>query len=92
MIKTFAHTGLEDFFYDGTLKGIQPKHAGKLGAILDRLDAARSVQDMNYPGARLHLLEPRQNNRWSVKVSANWRVTFIFEDGHAYEVNYLDYH
>ena len=30
MIKSFSHSGLEDFFYDGTKKGIQTKHAKKL--------------------------------------------------------------
>lgn len=29
---------------------------------------------------------------WSVTVSGNWRITFGFEDGDAYIVNYLDYH
>jgi proteic killer suppression protein len=27
-----------------------------------------------------------------VKVSGNWRITFIFKEGHAFEVNYEDYH
>ncbi|NES24027.1 MAG: hypothetical protein F6K41_35235 [Symploca sp. SIO3E6] len=29
---------------------------------------------------------------WSIKVSGNWRITFEFEDGNAYEVNLEDYH
>jgi len=41
---------LEDFFYDGNKKGIQAKHAKKLVDILDRLDAALVVEDMDYPG------------------------------------------
>ena len=28
----------------------------------------------------------------AVPVSANWRVTFPFEDGHAVDVDYLHYH
>lgn len=27
-----------------------------------------------------------------VKVSSNWRLIFQFEGGHAFNVNYLDYH
>ena len=92
MIKPFAHKGLEDFFYDGVKKGIQPKHANKIAAILDRLDATNDIRDMNYPGSRLHLLQPTKEGRWAVKVSGNWRITFRFEDGDAYEVNYEDYH
>ena len=29
---------------------------------------------------------------WSVTVSGNWRITFRFEDGNAYIVDYQDYH
>ena len=92
MIESFRHKGLEDFFYDGTKKGIQPKHVEKIADILDVLNAATTLQDINFPGSGLHPLQPKQDNRWAVKVSGNWRVTFRFEQGDAYEVDYEDYH
>jgi len=92
MIKGFAHKGLEAFFKTGTTKGIQTKHAPKLGRMLDRLDSASDVQDMNAPGFGLHPLKGNLVNHYSVKVSGNWRLTFKFENGHAYVVNYQDYH
>ena len=92
MIKSFIHKGLEDFFYDGTRKGIQAKHASKLEAILDRLDAANEIKDMNYPGSGLHLLLPKTKGRWAIKVSGNWRLTFEFKDGDALNVAVEDYH
>ena len=58
------HKGLEDFFYDGTVKGIQAKHAKKLADILDRLDAASCIEDMNYPSANLHPLKKEWNEFW----------------------------
>ena len=91
MIKSFVHKGLEDFFYDGTRKGIQAKHASKLAAILDRLDAASEIKDMNYPGSGLHLLLPKKG-RWAIKVSGNWRLTFEFKGGDAFNVDIEDYH
>jgi proteic killer suppression protein len=90
MIKSFIHKGLEDFFYDGTRKGIQAKHASKLETIFDRLDAANEIKDMNYPG--LHLLLPKTKGRWAIKVSGNWRLTFEFKDGDAFNVDIEDYH
>jgi len=63
MVKSFSHKGLEDFFYDGIKKGIQPKHANKPEDILDRLNQAREIRDMAYPGSDLHLLLPRQVGR-----------------------------
>ena len=92
MIKSFAHKGLEDFFYTGSNKGIQDKHADKLRRLLDRLDTAVSANDMDFPGAALHPLKGELRGHWAVKVSGNWRMTFRFEDGDAYIVNYQDYH
>jgi proteic killer suppression protein len=92
MIKSFEHKGLEDFFHEGTTRGIQAGHAARLRRRLDRLDAAGSVYDMDVSGYDLHQLKGKLKGHWSVKVSGNWRVTFRFEDGNAYVVNYLDYH
>ena len=92
MIKSFAHKGLENFFYSGSKKGIQAQHAQKLADILDRLDASNSIKDMKFPGSDLHQLKGKMKEFWAVKVSGNWRVVFSFEEGNAYNVNYIDYH
>jgi proteic killer suppression protein len=92
MIKSFKHGGLEKFFLTGGKRGINPEHCKKLAIVLDLLDAASNAADMNFPGAGLHKLEPRQENRWSVKVSGNWRITFKFTERDASEVDYIDYH
>ncbi len=92
MIKSFVHKGIEDYFYDGTKKGIKPQHAQKLADILDRLDAARDIKDMNYPGSDLHKLKGKKKGIWTVRVSGNWRITFSFKEGNAESVDYLDYH
>lgn len=60
--------------------------------MLDRLDNASVVQDMDAPGYALHPLKGDLKGYWSVKVSGNWRLTFRFEDGNAYVVDYQDYH
>ena len=91
MIKGFRHKGLATLFHDGTKKGIQPEHAGKLEDILDRLNAAAVVGDMDYPGSGLHPLKGNLKGHWAVKVSGNWRVVFRFENGDAYVVDYADY-
>lgn len=92
MIMSFAHKGLEDFYYEGTTRGIQAKHADKLRYRLERLEYAETVKDMDVPGYDLHQLKGKLKDHWSVKVSGNWRLTFRFEGGNAYVVNYQDYH
>jgi proteic killer suppression protein len=47
---------------------------------------------MNLPGLYLHQLKGRQNGRWSVRVSGNWRVTFRCEPPDAIDIDYEDYH
>ena len=47
---------------------------------------------MDLPGYRLHPLKGRLKGYYAVSVSGSWRVTFRFVDGHAADVNYLDYH
>ena len=60
--------------------------------LLAALDTAHSIDDMNVPGFRLHRLKGTERDRWSVWVNGNWRLTFEFVDGHAYNIDYEDYH
>ncbi len=92
MIKSFRHKGLEEFFNEGSLRGVQSKHAKKLANILERLENADSAQDLNAPNYDLHLLKGDMEGLWSVRVSGNWRITFRFENGDSYMIDYLDYH
>ena len=92
MIKTFRHKGLEKFFYSGSKKGIKAEHANRLGRLLDRLNAANDIKDMNYPGSNLHQLNGDKLGQFSINVSGNWRVFFKFIDGDAYIIDYDDYH
>lgn len=92
MIQTFRHKGLRRFYESGSAAGIQPHHAKRLRMLLTALDTAQSIEDMGIPGFRLHPLKGEERDRWSVWVNGNWRVTFEFKDGHAYVLDYEDYH
>lgn len=56
------------------------------------IDAAVTVNDLNLPGFGLHELKGARVGTWSVWVSGNWRVTFRFESGDAYDLDLEDYH
>lgn len=92
MIVSFKHKGLERFFVSGSTRGIQAKHAVKLRLILARLHFAEKLDDIDFHGANLHPLKGNLANHYSVKVNANWRITFKFENGNAEIVDYQDYH
>ncbi|HEX7792082.1 MAG TPA: type II toxin-antitoxin system RelE/ParE family toxin [Afipia sp.] len=92
MIQSFRHKGLGKFFESGSNVGIKPQHARRLRMLLSALDTAQSIEDMNIPGFRLHGLRGAEHGRWSVWVNGNWRLTFEFKDGHAFVLDYEDYH
>ena len=92
MIKSFKHKGLEKFYESGSTKGIQANHAKKLRMQLAALDSAHSIDDMDIPGYRLHPLTGDRKGIWTITVNANWRLTFEFEEGNVYILNYEDYH
>jgi antitoxin HigA-1 len=92
MITGFKHKGLERFFLRGTKAGIQPRHAARLRLILARSHASTRPQDIYLPGLDLHELKGDRQGTWAVKVSGNWRVTFVFRGEDAESVDYEDYH
>ena len=67
-------------------------HAKRLRLQLIALDTAHSIEDMDIPGFRLHPLKGEMRGRWSITVNGNWRITFEFQDGNAYVLDYEDYH
>jgi len=92
MIKSFRHKGLRRFFETGSTSGIQAQHAKRLRMQLAALDTARTIEDMDLPGFRLHRLKGEQQRRWSITVNGNWRMTFEFKDANAHVLDYEDYH
>jgi proteic killer suppression protein len=92
MIKSLKHKGLKKLYETGSKQGVKPEHVVRLQLILARLDASSAPEDMNLPGLGLHSLKGPLKNFWSVSVSGNWRVIFRFENSHAIDVDYLDYH
>lgn len=60
---------------------------------LKLLDAAARLNDLLIPsGNRLERLRGTQAGRHSIRVNDQYRVTFSWEGGHAYEVSVEDYH
>jgi len=92
MIISFKHKGMKKYYESGNAAGIQSAHKKRLRLQLTALDTATVIEDMDIPGFGLHQLKGNKKGVWSIKVSGNWRLTFMFEDGNVYIVNYEDYH
>ena len=91
MVRGFRHRGLKRLF-DGDPSRIDAALRGRLENVLSVLDAATHPLDLNLPGYRLHQLKGELKGVWSVTVSGNWRITFRFQGGNAYNVDLIDYH
>ncbi len=92
MIRRFRHTGLKRLFDDGDPSRISPALLAKVERVLARLHEAAAPTDMDLPGFRLHRLKGDLSAYWAVRVSANWRVVFHFQDGDATDVDLVNYH
>lgn len=92
MISSIRHKGLKLFFENDNSSKLQPHHVEKIRRILYRLDEAEKIDDLNIVGWSLHPLSGEMKGHWAVKVNGNYRITFRFEDGNAFDVDYIDYH
>lgn len=92
MIQSIRHKGLKLFWQKNDASKLPPAQAVKIRLVLTMLHNAKVVGDMNFPGSNLHPLKGDMAGHWSVTVTGNYRITFMFEDGDAYIVDYMDYH
>ena len=93
MIVSWIHKGLKDYFFETSyMAGILAPHARRLVERLQVINQAKVIQDINLPPYRLHQLKGDRSGIWSISATGNWRITFKFEDGNAYIINYEDYH
>ena len=96
VIRSFGDTSTADIFH-----GVDSRAARRLPQAiwpiirrkLDMLNAARALGDLRAPpGNRLEALKGDQAGSHSIRVNDQYRVTFRFEDGNAYDVTCEDYH
>ena len=92
MIKSFRHKGLRRLFeYDEGSK-LPPDMLVRIKIILSALNATEDIAGMNLPTFRFHALKGSLSGFFAVTVRANWRIVFRFEDGNAFDVDFIDYH
>jgi proteic killer suppression protein len=91
VIASFRHKGLEEIYFTGKTRRIGPEYLGECVRILQLLQVATAPDQMNITGYRFHRLRGSPP-RWSVRVTANYRVTFGWSGDSAVEVDLEDYH
>jgi proteic killer suppression protein len=96
MIQSFADKATADIFQERNTKDARliPKDLWRVvQRKLKMLDVAVRVDDLRSPPSnRLKPLTGQMSGRYSIRVNEQYRVTFRWEDGHAFEVAVEDYH
>ena len=92
MIKSFRHKGVERFFKKDDARGINAKHGPRIRRILDLIEEATAVEQLDIAGMHLHPLKFDRKGEWAMTVSGNWRITFRFVGENAADLNLEDYH
>lgn len=91
MIESFRHKGLEELYTKGKTRRIRAEYIRKCERILTYLIEAAAPEDLNLPGLHFYGLQG-DPQRWSVRVSANYRITFGWLKESALDVDFEDYH
>jgi len=96
MIQSFADDATADLFRERSTKAARriPKDLWRVAQRkLRMLDVAARLEDLESPpGNRLEALRGELRGRYSIRVNDPYRVTFRWENGHAFEVAVEDYH
>jgi proteic killer suppression protein len=88
----FRHAGLRRLWERDDASRLNSAYVARIVRLLDLLADANAPAEMDLPGLRLHQLGGNRRDNWSVRVSANWRLTFRFEHGEAVDIDLEDYH
>jgi toxin HigB-1 len=90
MIRTFRSKPLRQFFETGKPDKLAVQNTARISRILRALEVVTKPDDMNLPGYFFHGLEGEQ--RWSVRITANWRITFGWDGTDVIDIDLEDYH
>ncbi|HLX62431.1 MAG TPA: type II toxin-antitoxin system RelE/ParE family toxin [Planctomycetota bacterium] len=92
MIKSFKDKDTANLF-----DGHCPRHWFAIRRVAERkltqLHSARSLDFLRAPpGNRLEALAGDRAGQWSIRINDQWRICFRWEEGHALQVEIVDYH
>jgi len=97
MIRSFRNQATEDIF-DGKNSKVARKLCSRViwkivARKLDQIDSVVTLEELRIPpGNRLEALIGDRSGQYSIRINDQLRVCFIWNDGHADNVEIVDYH
>jgi proteic killer suppression protein len=93
VIRNFADKETERLFATGKTRKLPQTILRRALARLAYLDAATRPEDLREPSSnRLEPLSGDRAGQWSIRINEQWRLCFRFAEGHAFDVQIVDYH
>lgn len=96
MIKSFEDKATSDLFHGKSSCKVRKLPTQILDSAifkLDILNAATSLDDLRSPpGNRLEALRGDYKGYHSIRINAQWRIVFRWQDSSAFDVAIVDYH
>ena len=93
MIKSFADKATAAVFGGQFVRKLPHEIQAKARRQLKLIDATSKVEELRKPpGNRLEQLTGNRAGQWSIRINDQWRICFNWEDGHAADVEIVDYH
>ncbi|MDZ4856700.1 MAG: type II toxin-antitoxin system RelE/ParE family toxin [Nitrospirota bacterium] len=93
MIKSFRDTNTERVFNRELVKKFPREIQQRAFMRLNAIDAAVRLEDLRLPPSnRLESLKGDRKGEHSVRINGQWRICFLWRDGHAERVEIVDYH
>jgi proteic killer suppression protein len=92
VIQSFGSKDTEDLFNYQHSRRFHSFERVALRKLL-QLHAATELRILaSPPGNQLEALRGNRNGQHSIRVNKQWRICFVWSEGHAYDVEIVDYH
>lgn len=92
MIQSFRSKDTEELFSYQHSRRFRPFERVALRKLL-QLHAATELSVLaSPPGNQLEALRNDRKGQHSIRINEQWRICFVWREGHAYDVEIVDYH
>ena len=92
MIRTFRCEETEELFHYHHSRPFRASERVALRKLL-QIHAATELQVLaSPPGNHLEALRRDRKGQHSIRINEQWRICFVWREGHAYDVEIVDYH
>ena len=93
MIRSFRGKLTQELAAGKALKRVPRDLAERAVRKLFLLDTVTRLDDLRVPpGNKLEALGGDRRGQHSIRVNDQWRICFVWRDGDAYDVEFVDYH